>query len=588
MRINPDKYLSKKQQQVASALGMLCLGMIIIAGTNSYIPQVFTAHEQVAAPVETTAETTTPQAETETSPNATEELSEDSMDLNSPVRLNLAFVDSAGATTMDTSDSIAGQVFKTLSDKDSTWIASIYGLMNSTPQNMAAQLGRGRGSVIGRFDSTDETHQLDNPDSWVINSWSKTNITFYDGDGNAISGYSNAKEILSMASVYAYWNDIQDADTFRQYAEQLWSVSHDYSVRMSDVYYCEGCMDEKIEGKTGSGSADTMIAELSSEAAELPAPTQAPVETAVMEPAAETVSLASPSIAGYSIEDVPDGWESIIGPQRDIWAAVIASNSQPAAATETMVETTAVAVEKILCPGHVDLNISARIGGLDEGKGLYTKDSIGIKQENLNDTWKGWDEYNKLYAKCIRQQDWYAQYGLSVTSSLYIRNPLSSSEIAAYVDMLPDGTSEKRRAVIEQALQSVGCIPYYWGGKPYQAGFKGNNFGSITVPDDNGRTLRGLDCSGWVNWVYWTALGSRLPAESTSGLSNCGTGIQRNELQPGDIIVLTGDDAHVFMFMAWAGDDHMYLIHETGGVINNVTVSRYNIHWPYYRSLINE
>ena len=39
------------------------------------------------------------------------------------------------------------------------------------------------------------------------------------------------------------------------------------------------------------------------------------------------------------------------------------------------------------------------------------------------------------------------------------------------------------------------------------------------------------------------------------------------------------------MFLCWAGDGDFYAIHETGGVINNVTVSKMTANWPYYRSL---
>ncbi len=118
-------------------------------------------------------------------------------------------------------------------------------------------------------------------------------------------------------------------------------------------------------------------------------------------------------------------------------------------------------------------------------------------------------------------------------------------------------------------------------------GFVGNDFGRVTVPDQEGRTLLGLDCSGWISWVYWSALKERLPVENTSGLSSYGRSIQRAELQPGDLIIRTGDNAHVYLFLAWAPDGSMYVIHETGGITNNVTVSKTNADWPYYRSLLD-
>ena len=151
-----------------------------------------------------------------------------------------------------------------------------------------------------------------------------------------------------------------------------------------------------------------------------------------------------------------------------------------------------------------------------------------------------------------------------------------------------EDTSPKRRQVVEQALLSVGCIPYYWGGKPSRGGYEGNGFGTVVSPDADGRMLRGLDCSGWINWVYWTALGTPLSAQSTSGLTTCGRGVGKADLRAGDILIRTGSQPHVYMFLAWARDGSMYLIHETTGNVNNVTVGTYDLDLSCYRSLINE
>ena len=195
---------------------------------------------------------------------------------------------------------------------------------------------------------------------------------------------------------------------------------------------------------------------------------------------------------------------------------------------------------------------------------------------------------NRHHARCIRNQDWEKVYGLPVVSTLYMGNPLSAAEITAYLDMLPEDTTVFQREVIRQALQSVGCIPYYWGGKASRAGYEGNGFGTVVSPDEEGRRLRGLDCSGWINWVYWTALGSRLEYEGTSGLTQIGTAIERDQLKAGDIIVRTNTEtSHVYLFLAWAPDGEMYVIHETSGDINNVTVSRLNADGPHYRRLLD-
>ena len=98
--------------------------------------------------------------------------------------------------------------------------------------------------------------------------------------------------------------------------------------------------------------------------------------------------------------------------------------------------------------------------------------------------------------------------------------------------------------------------------------------------------LKGLDCSGWIHWVYWSAAGKKLNATSTSGLIHCGKEIRRSELKPGDIVVHTGEDAHVVMFLSWAANGQMNVIHESSGSINNVTVTTMDAPWPYYRKLV--
>lgn len=577
--MNIDKYMPPKYRQALSVPLMLLAGGLIIVSTNAYVPKKYPPKATEAAEtgvwIEETPEDTTEETETIPETEAEEEelvSQKPPADADYAVRLNMAYRYPAGADPSSGDQSIAGKAFRSLSERDAGWISGIYGFAGIKPADLAKQLGKDQSAVMGKYNYEDEAQSSDNPDSWVITDWSGINVSFYDGDGLPISGYSNAKEIISMASVYAYWKGIQDQETFLKYTENLWAASHRYIVSMGDVYYCEGCPEYGEEMLP----VETMAEET------MPAET---VPTATQSNADEKEAL----MQQYSLEDIPPDWESLEGPGRDLWASVVEAYGEMATEIGAEEETTVPdPAEVILCPGHIDLNVSAYIDGLNQNQGLFDRDVIGSKESNLDERWNGWTRFNRLYARSLEQQDWYRAYDLTVSDSIYIRNPLSSAEIAFYMNMLPDDTSSDRKAVIRQALQSVGCIPYYWGGKPAVSGFEGNGFGSITVPDEQGRMLRGLDCSGWVNWVYWSALGSRLPYESTSGLIQCGARIEREALKPGDIIVRTGSSAHVYLFLAWTDDDHMYVIHETSGSINNVTISRYNVHWPFYRRLITD
>ncbi len=266
------------------------------------------------------------------------------------------------------------------------------------------------------------------------------------------------------------------------------------------------------------------------------------------------------------------------------------------------------------CPGHVDLYIRVKLLGLEGKNGLLARDKIGnavnsdkaaaaggsSKEkdkgtgeeqskgagEEAPPAWEGWTETNIAHVRRICEQDWFADYGLSI-SSISLSTPLSAAEIQDYMDQLPEGLSETRREIVRFALSSVGHVPYYWGGKASHPGYEGNDFGILVPSDDKGRILKGLDCSGWISWVYWSVTGERLEGSSTSGLILCGEKISRSELKPGDIIVRTGTNAHVVMFLSWSANGQMNVIHESSASVNNVTIKTMDAAWPYYRRLVD-
>lgn len=244
------------------------------------------------------------------------------------------------------------------------------------------------------------------------------------------------------------------------------------------------------------------------------------------------------------------------------------------------------AKNKVLCPGHVDVYIRIKVKSIDDKNSLFKADKIGNDEANFNDRWQGWTEDKIDQVRLLNSYDWIEKYGLTL-SALSSGESLTEEEIKAYMDRLPSDISAERRSVVEFALNSVGKVPYYWGGKPACNGYDGNNFNKITYPDHKGRILKGLDCSGWINWVYCTALNTEMEAESTGTLIGTGKKVKRADLKPGDIIIRTGQDAHVVMFLEWKNDGKMLVVHESAGVTNNVTVSEMTANWPYYRNLLD-
>lgn len=525
--------------------------------------------------------------------------------------LNLSNIFPEDADTSDRLNSLAGEIFKELSLKDSQWLTNIYLFANHTPEALAEGLGLSREQVLGKYNPGDKAHDPNAPNTWTVNSWEHTRITFHDGDGGIINGYSNVKELLSLGSVYTFYQGMEDTNLFLNYVNNLWEKSHDYTVHMSDVYYCNGCISEEdyqnmLSTLPKPGNQETIS----------PDSSQTLQETQPQESEAADDDLHGQDMASVSLEGFTEGsgsetasstseeepFQDVEGPGRDAMSLEADRQSQPEETTGSLPSTSIVNTNKGYCPGHLDMSVDVTIIGIDGNRNLFTIDDMGSSQALPNEgtdiqaasedseevskkIWEGWNTSNQNYARCINYQDWHQLYGLTVSSVISISNPLSESEIQSYLKQLPEDLSETRRQVVEFALRSVGKVPYYWGGKPYNAGYDSNSFGAVIGADEDGRMLRGLDCSGWINWVYWSATGTRLPYESTGGLVTCGTAVSREHLQPGDIIVRLGDMPHVVMFLSWTGDGQMTAIHESSDS-NNVTVGTMTADWNHYRKLV--
>lgn len=86
--------------------------------------------------------------------------------------------------------------------------------------------------------------------------------------------------------------------------------------------------------------------------------------------------------------------------------------------------------------------------------------------------------------------------------------------------------TEERKQIVEAGLSLLGKIPYQWGGKATNGGW--NERWNI---DGNG-----MDCSGFIEWVYWTVKGC--PNEdlrSTVVIASKQEQIDYEELQIGDL-----------------------------------------------------
>lgn len=141
----------------------------------------------------------------------------------------------------------------------------------------------------------------------------------------------------------------------------------------------------------------------------------------------------------------------------------------------------------------------------------------------------------------FRYQRFSALYGTAkTTQETTYKKGLTEQEIKNYLKSLPEGISGNRKQIIKTALSLVHQVPYCNNGensKPRQVGYDPTWY-DYTRCDSLGRPS-GLDSSGYIQWVFWTAGFSRTDTEvlrHTSSISNSLTElVKKEDIQPGDI-----------------------------------------------------
>lgn len=119
-------------------------------------------------------------------------------------------------------------------------------------------------------------------------------------------------------------------------------------------------------------------------------------------------------------------------------------------------------------------------------------------------------------------------FSASVTAQAALR---SSDDLSYKVSWK---TSDERQKLVNTALSLEGKIPYVWGGKASAPGWNKSW--------DNRQT--GMDCSGFVQWAYWTALNKKDGLSTTAQITDAGKSIDADELKPGDVGLLFAGGSH--------------------------------------------
>ena len=535
------KFKKTVRVQIFAAIFMAFMGACVCAFSRSYSSPYSQTQEASAIKNIVQAEAETEEASLESPLETTAEEEAPAPFVPSLSAFNLAFLYGEGDQQ---EKSLGTEAAEALSLKDSKWMASIYQLADESPEQVALSLGMPAGPYRGL-------------------SFHQVRIEFYDEKGKQIAPRSNIQEIMSMANTYFYYAGPEDSDAFLSYAFKLWDSSHSFQYSLSEVY------GDSPQPATPSQAEAGDVSETISESSDsLESLNQTFAEANVSPETNASLETIS------SLEDSGE-----IGP-----GIALKKASEAEAVTEAQPETEESLPSE---PSrYIVLHVRAVITGLsDSGKGLFALDSLGNeRKEDIG--WQGWTEENKAYASDLAKQDWAELYGLTLSPCLGASS-LSYDEIGSYMNRLPQGISEERKMLIRYALSSVGRVPYYWGGKPSSPGYENNFFGVLTEPDNKGRSIKGLDCSGWISWIYWSALDRRLNYESTDGLVSCGTAVEKSSLQPGDIMIKAGGEAHAAVFLGWEDDKTMMIIHESSTLSGNVIISTAKGDWTHYRKLID-
>ena len=154
-----------------------------------------------------------------------------------------------------------------------------------------------------------------------------------------------------------------------------------------------------------------------------------------------------------------------------------------------------------------------------------------------------------------------------------------SGDTAALIRSLPEGLSPEREAVVRTACSLVGKVNYFWGGKSLVIGWD-TRWGEVRQVTAAGSSTTGtyrpygLDCSGFVDWVFYNQSGGSYVIGHGGGAtmqhSYC-TNISWADAQPGDLVFYP-DNSHVGIVGGKDANGELLIIHCASGH-NNVVIT---------------
>ena len=193
------------------------------------------------------------------------------------------------------------------------------------------------------------------------------------------------------------------------------------------------------------------------------------------------------------------------------------------------------------------------------------------------DTGAQYDQFQVTYGEAILNMSNSLKMTMYGTTSDGSVPPISDAELNLFLASLD--CSGKRKELMRCALSLVGRVPYFWGGKSAPGWNSDWNTPRLVTAAGSSSTgtIRpyGLDCSGFTEWVYQTALGVTL-YDGTWNQWDATHAITKEELLPGDLGFMavpgTVPVNHVLLYAGEDADGNMLWVHcasGTGVVLNS-------------------
>lgn len=165
-------------------------------------------------------------------------------------------------------------------------------------------------------------------------------------------------------------------------------------------------------------------------------------------------------------------------------------------------------------------------------------------------------------------------YGVGASGSGYIEpfDPSAIRELDLHFNVPVIGQEFTRDDLVRVAKSILG-LPYFWGGKYPHKGAN-PNWGKLTTvwadgSWETGRALPlGLDCTGYVDWVYYQLIGRRISNGGVMfyNIYNERTAVTRDQLKVGDVgIYKNGDSYHVGIYIGRDPADNEPLFIQASG-----------------------